>query len=432
MAATSRKHATTLTRLGVTFVCTTACVGAEPVDESASEVEAEFTYTQHIAPLLAARCSACHGEGGIGGFALDDYEAAQTWANLAAQVIEDRQMPPFPPTQDGCSPIDDPRAMTTTERDMFLRWVADGQPLGDPDGPVEYEPPSRAPLLADPSHRFVLAADYVAPVEVFEEYRCFAIDPELAGPTRFRGLHVDTNTPERFHHARVWILPSERAGELDALDGSDGRPGWPCYYNPGIPGIDPIGGMLPSQPFALLPNQATIELGPGSRLVVGGYLHHDSFDPLDLSVVGWAGTQVDAGDPTIVVLSDEGFAIPANAASFETELETELVEPGAVWSVDVHMHQWGRSAQVEVVRSDGSRSCLLDVPSWDEEWQGSYSLTAPVPVEPGDRIVATCGWSNGAEDQPLVAGVQIPPGELTWGLDETHEMCEIRLLMTAI
>ena len=47
-----------------------ACDTAEPV------AEATPTYHTDIAPLVARSCTACHYEGGIGPFSLEDYDDA--------------------------------------------------------------------------------------------------------------------------------------------------------------------------------------------------------------------------------------------------------------------------------------------------------------------------------------------------------------------
>jgi hypothetical protein len=420
-----------------------ACAGdsAAGVD---TEQDAPFTYAQHIQPILEARCIACHHEQGIGAFSLTNYEQAETWANYASGVIEANLMPPFPPGQDACSPIDDARAMPQEERDMFTRWAADGHPLGDPNAPPEYSITLPSSPLDAPTHRFALDSEYIAPVQVFEEYRCFRVDPKLTNTVVMSALHVDTEQAERFHQARVSVVPPDRLDEVLALEGSDGRPGWPCYHNPGVAGLDTVGQMLPGLPYAPFPAGTATSLQPGTQFIVDAYLHHYTFDPLEFSVVGWESPDSSAVSPTNFVLHDESFVIPAGAESFSSTIEAEVVSAdtdpstllggevreGPVWRVDVHMHQWGRSAKVEVEHPDGTRSCIVDIPSWDPEWQGSYSLSVPVQTIAGDRIVATCEWANREEDQPLVAGVALAPADLGWGLDALHEMCEVRLLFT--
>jgi hypothetical protein len=388
------------------------------------------TYAQDVAPILEARCASCHTDGGIGGFSLSSYDAARTWGNFAGEAIEGHLMPPFPPSQNTCAEISDARFMPAEEVERFADWVAAGMPEGDPALPPQYEIELPADELELPTHRFEHAEAYLPPLEVFEEYRCFRIDPGLTDSLRVSALHVASDTPERFHQAHVSLLPPERVAEAMALDGADGRPGWPCYFNSGLDALMPVGDMMPGRPLAALPNDSALELEPGTQFVVDAYLHHYDFEALDLAVAAWSHEQTEGPEARFMTLAKVDFSIPAGVASHTETVEATVELPGRVWSVDVHMHQWGRSVHVEIARADGTRDCLLDIPSWDPEWQGSYRLSSPKALATGDRVVARCEWANQEQDQPLVNGVQLEPQDLSWGLDELHEMCEVRLLLT--
>ena len=49
--------------------------------------EASVTYYGHIKPMFDARCVACHQDGAIGPFALDNYEDAAAWSGSALSLI---------------------------------------------------------------------------------------------------------------------------------------------------------------------------------------------------------------------------------------------------------------------------------------------------------------------------------------------------------
>ena len=80
--------------------------------------------------------------------------------------------------------------------------------------------------------------------------------------------------------------------------------------------------------------------------------------------------------------------------------------PGLLWAAFPHMHQIGSSIRVDLVRADGSKSCVINVPKWDFHWQGSYQFTQPIKVNAGDRLQTTCVWDNSAAHQPVVDGVR--------------------------
>ncbi len=64
------------------------------------------------------------------------------------------------------------------------------------------------------------------------------------------------------------------------------------------------------------------------------------------------------------------------------------------------------------MRSDGSETCLLQVPRWDFNWQQGYRMAEPVTLNPGDRLRLACEWNNEAGEQTV-----------NWGDGTGDEMC---------
>ena len=85
-------------RIGLLVVLLTGGCGESGPESTTGDDAGAVNYAQHVAPILEARCGACHDDGGIGGFSLLSYDAARTWANFATELMETRQMPPFPPS----------------------------------------------------------------------------------------------------------------------------------------------------------------------------------------------------------------------------------------------------------------------------------------------------------------------------------------------
>ena len=78
---------------------------------------------------------------------------------------------------------------------------------------------------------------------------------------------------------------------------------------------------------------------------------------------------------------------------------------------------------MRVEHGDDSESCLLEIPRWDFNWQGSYGFTQPARVEPGDAMSIACTWDNSPENQPVVDGSKMPPTDINWGEGTNDEMC---------
>ena len=63
----------------------------------APSLQAEVTYSEHIAPILQKQCQSCHRQGEVAPFALTDYRDAKAWATEIAEYTKARLMPPWKP-----------------------------------------------------------------------------------------------------------------------------------------------------------------------------------------------------------------------------------------------------------------------------------------------------------------------------------------------
>jgi hypothetical protein len=135
------------------------------------------------------------------------------------------------------------------------------------------------------------------------------------------------------------------------------------------------------------------------------------------------------------------FDIPAGARDTMAQGLTSIVaqdpleayfhaREGVAWDVFPHMHMIGRDIEVDLLRADGSRACLVHIPNWDFHWQGSYRFREGVPMHAGDQIILTCHWDNSPEHQPIVNGVRQAPREVRFGEGSLDEMCVAGVVMT--
>ncbi len=60
-----------------------------------AEMPPKVSYTETIAPLLKAKCVQCHTRGGIGPFAMANYEKVQGRSDMIREVLVTRRMPPW-------------------------------------------------------------------------------------------------------------------------------------------------------------------------------------------------------------------------------------------------------------------------------------------------------------------------------------------------
>lgn len=401
------------------------------------------TYHADVQPLVEQHCVACHAEGGIGPFRLDEPARLQDAAELALREIDAGRMPPWMPAPD-CRPLRNERRLTDAEKDTFRRWVEGGMPLGDPaDAPSAGD---EAPAF-EPTHALTIGAPYVPDAGSDDDYRCFVLDVEVDRDLYLRGTRVRPDADALVHHVLLYAVDPAQREAVEAADAADPGPGYTCFGSP-LPGdgsggdglVDAIaeGGFGLPQTLAgwvpgMLPDVAdpgvATRIAAGTPLVVQMHYNLLTADPepdetgIDLILTDEPPEVLSVTRPAPILDLD----IPAGATGVRHALDfvNHGAEPMRIGGFIAHMHLLGASFRTTVLREDGGEECLLDIPDWDFDWQQGYDLPAdaPVTLAPGDGFRLECVHDNGREDQPIVAGERLPPEDVAWGDGSLDEMC---------
>jgi hypothetical protein len=394
---------------------------------------AALTYYQDAAPIFAARCASCHSPGNIAPFSLLTYTDAMTYASLIKPALANHLMPPMPPdtsAASGCPQIDDARVMPDAERNALIAWVDGGALAGDAAHAAPVAPPANP--LGPPTATYDSGLDYESAFQGADEYRCFVIDPKLAATFNLVAVGVHSTNPAIVHHTIVYAQLAKDQAAVDALDANDPLPGYECFGGAGWAGAIELGAAaVGSQPLAF-PNGSGAPLPAGTRYVVQVHYNFDNGRGSNrIAVQAWSAgllTQVPHGLATV----NYTFDIPAGAVGVSATAMGDFTmtptngtqsKPGLLWSAFPHMHQIGSSIRVDLIRADGSKSCVINIPKWDFHWQGAYQLLQPIKVNAGDRLQTTCVWDNSATHQPIVNGQPQQPKEVRFGEGSTDEMC---------
>ena len=75
-----------------------------------------------------------------------------------------------------------------------------------------------------------------------------------------------------------------------------------------------------------------------------------------------------------------------------------------------------------MVKSDGTEIPLLNIPTWDFDWQFTYLLREPVRFDDGDALRLTCVFDNNDPDAVNV----------DWGEGTLDEMCVGNLYISTL
>ncbi|MFT3840230.1 MAG: hypothetical protein QM723_24800 [Myxococcaceae bacterium] len=387
-----------------------------------------LTYHHDVEPILASRCMRCHTAGGPAPFPLDSYAAVFTQKDAVKGAVSARVMPPWPPAR-CCHAYANSDALTDDELATVTGWIDQGALEGTP--PAQPVVPLRRTLdrvdvqLAMPSaYTPKPKAGYT------DDTRCFLLDWPMKETVYVTGLDIKPGYAPQMHHALVLTASADDVKRLQQLDDADEGEGWSCPG--GLLGAfkDGLGGsFFEAEQFA---NGLGHEIDPTDKVVLT--MHYappasGGFQPDQSAVMLRFQTQPTQKITTLSIFDPAwlagGMFIPANkvtTVSYADEFSQYNGGKGFVMhSVNLHMHERGKTGQVAVLRKDGSRECLLQIDNWDHAHQGDYQLAEDVKLYPGDRLLLSCTFDNTAGHQKIVNGQLEKPHDLNWAEDQ--EMC---------
>lgn len=169
--------------------------------------------------------------------------------------------------------------------------------------------------------------------------------------------------------------------------------------------MDPAEDLVPD-----LPTGVAERLSDGDRwLTQAHYVNHTARPVRVQDLLALDTVPVDAVDQwaSAWIMEGEGFSIaPGTTGSWV--MACGLEAPATVRYTGPHMHTYGVSWGVEVLRSSGEITTLAEIPEWQPEWTNQPRFQAvDVDLEPGDVLRSRCTWTNPTD------------GPLTF----PHEMC---------
>ena len=413
------------------------------------------SFKKVIQPLLEQNCASCHNAGQVGAehWQLDKAGDAADIATGIGTVVKAKYMPPWPASSLGV-PLSHSKAMPQKEIDEILQWSQAGGKLDEPAStPIK---PSATAGGPKPRHDVVLKMPqpYQGTVAVPNDYRCFVLDPKLTVPMYLSGYEFLGDQLREIHHAQVFQIPADQVATVSAQSGADGRPGWSCYAGPGVTtsrrkggsaggqgGL--IAGWVPGQDPVIYGHDAGILLEPGDVLVMQIHYHHDDeaptpdqsgialqLDPAStnlapIRIVNPLGpVEIPCMPGATAPLCDRNAALAADAQTYgpigafaepgllalchqsvaaltagfdgvaHTSCDTRVPESGVIIGAMGHMHTLGKSFRLTLDPGAPDQKVLLDIPTWNFDWQMNYGFATPLHVEKGQTIRMDCTWDR--------------------------------------
>ena len=163
---------------------------------------APVSYSDTIAPLLADNCVTCHREGGIGPWAMTDYNMVRGFSPMIREVIRTRRMPPWHADPMHGEFAND-RSLEPDEIRALVAWIDAGSPRGDgPDPLAELEREWPVWEFGEPDLVIEIPSRDVPASGVVEYQYPVAMNP-LDRDVWVRATEILPGDRQALHHARL-------------------------------------------------------------------------------------------------------------------------------------------------------------------------------------------------------------------------------------
>jgi Flp pilus assembly protein TadD len=355
------------------------------------------TFSEHIAPLVFARCAPCHRPGEAAPFSLLTYEDVRKHAAQIVRVTEERYMPPWLP-EPGHGDFAGSGRLTAAQIALLAQWLKDGTPQGDPAAMPRLPRFTEGWQLGPPDLVLRMSRPYRLPEQTGDVFRNFVLPVNLTATRYIRAIELRPGNKRAVHHANLIV---DHARQLRKRDGEDGQPGFG-----GMEVVTEVSGEFepdshflfwkPGTEAVETPADMAWKLEPGSDLIVNLHLQPSGKpETIDAEVGLYFARQPPRRFPMLVQLEHDGaIDIPPGANPFTVTDHLKLPVAVEVLAVYPHAHYLGKEMEAWAELPGGERRPLLLIKAWNINWQAIYTYRTPVSLPAGTTLAMRIAYDN--------------------------------------
>lgn len=370
----------------------TGCAIKMPEHEKRS-AHAQISYEKEIAPLLVEKCVACHREGGIGPWQMSSYDMIRGFSPMIREVVRTQRMPPWH-ADPHYSVFSNDRGLTPVQAKTLVHWIEAGSPRGT----------GADPLLAqkkDWPEWSLGKPDLIVELPAFTT--------PATGTIPYQNIKIDNPLDRDVWVRAVDFLPGQRAVLHHIIASAGGETRGNISLNNYVPGAEPL--EVPKDNGILLPAKTKLH-----------FQVHYTPNGQELTDVTRMGLYFMKDAPKYnyrsMVFINLKLKIPANTKVHTEVAERKFDQEAVIFSLHPHAHFRGKSSSFVAHYPDGRKEMLLNVPTYDFNWQSTYELANPLTVPAGTRIVYTQVFDNSTQNKANPD----PQRVVTWGEQTWEEM----------
>jgi len=343
--------------------------------------KAEITYVKDVAPILEAKCVACHEEGGIGPFAMKDYATVKGFSPMIREVIRTDRMPPFH-ADPHVGKFSNDRRLTAEQTKTLVHWIDQGAPRGEGVDPLGSKHLVAAEWPLGKPDVVLTVPSYTIPATGVVDYQHpWVVNPLTEGKW-LKASTIKVDARQAVHHVLTGFIAEAPKEGQQAFEDKWGAS---------------VGSYAVGSESEVAPDDAGTYIPPGGAI---GFQNH--YTPYGKEVT--EHTQIglyfykDGEKPDIVMHNNQivnnAIVIPPNDGHHQEIAYMEFPKDALLYSAFPHAHYRATSSDLWIRYPDGKEKLLLTLPRYDFGWQGHYIFAEPVKVPAGSKLIAHYVYDN--------------------------------------
>jgi hypothetical protein len=424
--------------LGIAWLGITSTVTSGAPQQTASATAAAPTFSGEVAPIMYAKCVACHRPGEVAPMSLITYKDVRPWASSIREKVTSRVMPPWHADRQ-YGAFRNEQSLTQNEIDTIVKWVNAGAPEGNPSRMPALPKFPEGWQIGTPDVVFEMPATYSIPAKGEIAYQYFEVPTNFTEDRWMQAGEVRAGDRAHVHHIIVYVKEPTAIPRPNVMvnrpimaaataSPAAGAPAAPAAPRPAAPRAATDASPVARTGDQMLVNWAVGEDAPmfqpgmakripkGSSLVFQVHYTTNGTAGSDKSRIGLIfAKEAPKREVRTGMILNPLFAIPPGAANHEIQAEATFTEDVNVWSMHPHMHLRGKDMTYTATYPDGRSEIVLRVPKFDFGWQTDYWLAKPLMLPKGSKLHVSAHYDNSTANRANPdATATVRWGDQTW------------------
>jgi thiol-disulfide isomerase/thioredoxin len=333
------------------------------------------TFYEHVLPILQAHCQECHRPKGTAPFALSTLEDLSAHAEMVAEVVAERRMPPWYGSRK--QRFANERGLSAEERDVVAAWVRGGRLPGDPQrAPPPRTFPDSTWEIGEPDLITTALETHHLPADGFVDYKYVILPYVFARETWISAAEIRPSNPQTVHHCNMAYLSLGKAFD----DGNF------------------ITGRVPGGTAMILDEGVALRIPAQS--VLGLQIHYTTTGKPETNRMS-VGLRFPRGtvrrELRHVQVTTSRLAIPPGAPAHPVTAARSLPCDAEGLGMFAHMHLRGKDMTFRARYPSGETETLLTIPNYHYAWQQNYRWQPGTKTFPaGTQIEVLAHYDNSA------------------------------------